>query len=90
MWAPCHNGAHTHLDYIWTSYIQLSTLGFGTVTIMSDEEETTTEKSNYSIEIPTFKEWSINKYYDHSNLAADFEDLEALNRQIAAARSSLF
>lgn len=57
---------------------------------MSDEEETTAEKSDYSIEIPIFKDWSISKYYDHSDLAADFEDLEDLNRQIAAARSSLF
>lgn len=57
---------------------------------MSNENEPSEEKSDYSIEIPDFKDWSISRYYDHADLAADFHDLEDLNRQIAAARSALF
>lgn len=46
--------------------------------------------SDYSIEVPDFKEWSIAKYYDYSGIDSDFEDLQELNRQIAAARAAFF
>lgn len=51
---------------------------------------TNTATGEYSIQIPDFKEWEISKYYNYENLSADFEDLEELNRQTAAARVALF
>lgn len=58
---------------------------------MTDEDNDDLGVSGeYSIEIPSFKEWEISRYYDYSDLSADFEDLRNLNKQIAAARVALF
>jgi hypothetical protein len=60
---------------------------------MSDEDdnyEPPAGSGEYSIEIPKFRDWEISKYYDYSDLSADFEDLQELNRQTAAARVALF
>lgn len=58
---------------------------------MSDEDNDELNGSGeYSIEIPEFREWEVSKFYDYSDLSADFEDLNNLNRQIAAARVALF
>lgn len=60
---------------------------------MSDYEADESEiqgVAGYAIEIPDFREWKISKYYDYSNLSADYEDLQELNKQIAAARMAIF
>lgn len=57
---------------------------------MSDDYNDEPQDSGYSISVPEFKEWEISKYYDYANLSADFEDLQELNRQTAAARVALF
>lgn len=59
---------------------------------MSDEDndELPRGSGNYSVEVPQFRDWEISKYYDYSDLSADFEDLQDLNKQIAAARVALF
>lgn len=59
---------------------------------MSDyeDEPTGAAAGDYSIEIPDFKEWKISRYYDYSDLSADFTDLQELNKQIADARTALF
>lgn len=58
---------------------------------MSDhQDDETKESGGYSIELPEFRNWKISEYYDYSNLSADFEDLQELNKQTAHARIALF
>ena len=57
---------------------------------MSDDNDELQGSGRYSIDIPDFREWEISKYYDYSDLSADFNDLHALNSQTAAARVALF
>jgi len=60
---------------------------------MSDDEndeELDRGVEGYSIEIPKFHDLKISKYYDYSDLSADFHDLHELNKRINAVTVALF
>lgn len=60
------------------------------MTKAKDSKDMRTSVADSVVSTPDFKDWSLSKYYDFSNISADYIDLEDVNKQIAAARVAFF